>query len=430
MEWLIEYPYILLIAVCAVAFLESFALLGILVPGVVLLFSLAALANAALIPPLTLLAFGAIGAFMGDVCSFLIGRTFRDKIEHWRWFRTHQNWLDQGTWFIQKWGWLSVIIGRFLGPLRPVIPLVAGTLGMPPKLFIPLSSITVLVWAPAYLLPGYFTGELAELWTLQPLSTRSIIVYALTALAISGSAIAIYHHAHPERWHLRGWITKRQAERWPVLSSALTVCSVFLVAVLWVFPRRDLDERFQALSESFSNAVVDTLLKAVEHSATAFTASVIVILLALWLTCRARTTLAALSMIIFSALVIVMMILGTQFHGNVDSALNLASAVFAAGLVTSLVTSDIHGLKRWPSYLICSQVMAAFAFSYVWSGSLTLHEAMSAVLIGIAHNGLFRGLWQGLHLPLRIELSGALISLLMLVASSIAWLSLMSLDFV
>jgi membrane protein DedA with SNARE-associated domain len=45
MNWIAEYPALLLAALWLVAFLESFALLGILVPGIVLLFSLSALAN-------------------------------------------------------------------------------------------------------------------------------------------------------------------------------------------------------------------------------------------------------------------------------------------------------------------------------------------------------------------------------------------------
>ena len=63
MDWIADYPLILLLAVSLVAFLESFALLGILIPGVVLLFSLAALANTAMISPYSLLLFGAIGGF-------------------------------------------------------------------------------------------------------------------------------------------------------------------------------------------------------------------------------------------------------------------------------------------------------------------------------------------------------------------------------
>ncbi|MCW8886748.1 MAG: hypothetical protein OQK12_16095, partial [Motiliproteus sp.] len=56
----------------------------------------------------------------------------------------------------------SVVIGRFVGPVRPVVPFVAGMLSMKPALFVSINLISALAWAPVYILPGYLLGETAE----------------------------------------------------------------------------------------------------------------------------------------------------------------------------------------------------------------------------------------------------------------------------
>ncbi|MBV1913426.1 MAG: DedA family protein, partial [Cycloclasticus sp.] len=50
-------------------------------------------------------------------------------------------------------------IGRFIGPIRAVIPLVAGILDMPIKHYIPTNLIASALWAPLYLIPGFFFGK-------------------------------------------------------------------------------------------------------------------------------------------------------------------------------------------------------------------------------------------------------------------------------
>ncbi|MGB0320585.1 MAG: DedA family protein, partial [Cycloclasticus sp.] len=58
-----------------------------------------------------------------------------------------------------KYGIFSILIGRFVGPIRAVIPLVAGILDMPNRQYIPINFIASILWAPAYLLPGLLFGS-------------------------------------------------------------------------------------------------------------------------------------------------------------------------------------------------------------------------------------------------------------------------------
>lgn len=427
MEWLSESPLIILISILLVSFLESFALLGILVPGVVLLFSLAALANALAIPMLHVLFFAAVGAMLGDFSSYFLGRHLQHRISHISWFRRHQNWLDQGEWFIQKWGWLSVIIGRFLGPLRPIIPIVSGTLGMPTKVFVPLSTLTVFAWAPAYMLPGYFTGELTDLWRLQPLSTRSLIIYSLTAISVSAGSLAIYHHAHPERWRLKGWITQQQADRWPIASLMLSATSGFALLLLHLFPPTKHNAMFLAWSETWRNSWLDPFWEVVIRLTHADLVGTTFAVSALWLILGGRISLAYLASLVFSGMILCSgwlsdhgLLIAPGIQGDYFS--DLLLFVFTTGFLANIVSSRVHSLSRWPIYLFTSQIIILAALSHVWEGTLTLSLAGQALFSALLVNGLLRAAWQQLHLPLR--LCNAVPLLVLLGLTSLAYASL------
>ena len=401
MAWLSDSPTLLLCVVALISFLESFALLGLLVPGVVLLFSLSAIANNINVSPLLLMLFGATGALAGDVLSFMIGRHFQSNIASWRWLRRHQSWLDQGAWFIKKWGWISVIIGRFLGPLRPVVPVVAGTLGMQPKIFIPLNIITVLFWAPAYLLPGYFTGELSQLWQIQPLSTRELIVYLLTAVSISVVAMSIYHHAHPERWRLKGWITRHQADRWPITPLTLAAICIASLTFLSFSPPVTQNAQFLEWSHIWQTKGLTNLWTALLSVTNESFLALIIGCTTAWLTLSNRFPLALLSLAYLILLLFFAHFLGREpLSADQQSLLTgLMIFIYLTGFLANLLASRVYSLKRWPIYLIASQIILIGALSHIWEGTLTLSLIGQGLLTTIILNCFLRATWQILHLP-------------------------------
>lgn len=157
-SWLSQHPEWISVAFAIVAFAESFFVIGVVLPGALVLFSLAALAGGLELALLPLLLGAAIGASIGDISSFFIGRElehlFHDRTEGRRW---HKH-LDRTHAFLEKWGVLAVIVGRFVGPVRPFLPAVAGAAGMRRRLFIISDLVSSLAWAPFYVLPGYFSA--------------------------------------------------------------------------------------------------------------------------------------------------------------------------------------------------------------------------------------------------------------------------------
>ena len=74
-------------------------------------------------------------------------------------FQTNPGWLIKGKEFFKTYGILGVFIGRFIGPVRPVMPITAGSMGMKFKHFLGVDLFSGLIWAPMYSLPGYFAGK-------------------------------------------------------------------------------------------------------------------------------------------------------------------------------------------------------------------------------------------------------------------------------
>ena len=66
----------------------------------------------------------------------------------------HPEMVANGERFFHRFGPWAVFIGRFFGPARAVIPLVAGIFAMPAILFMAANVASAFVWAFVMLAPG------------------------------------------------------------------------------------------------------------------------------------------------------------------------------------------------------------------------------------------------------------------------------------
>lgn len=167
-ELLAAHPAWVGTTVLIIAFVESFAIAGVIVPGVALLAMTAFAAGSGALGLGATLAFAFLGAVLGDGSSFLIGRRFGPALRA-RPFFSRRDWITRGERFFAIHGIAGIILGRFVGPVRPVMPLIAGMLGMRASLFFSVDLASAVFWAPAYILPGYLLGaSLAHALTLPP----------------------------------------------------------------------------------------------------------------------------------------------------------------------------------------------------------------------------------------------------------------------
>ena len=140
--------------VFALAFAESLAFISLLVPAWAALVGIGALATANGISFWPVWIAASIGAALGDWLSYWIGLKLEYSVQHIWPLSRHPDLIPRGEAFVKKWGILGIFIGRFFGPLRASVPLVAGIFEMPYWRFQLANFTSAFVWAAVLLTLG------------------------------------------------------------------------------------------------------------------------------------------------------------------------------------------------------------------------------------------------------------------------------------
>ncbi len=222
--WVQAHPLAAGFAVFAAAAAESLFLFGLLVPGALFMFIAGALVGAGALPLLPILGIAFAGAVVGDSASYALGYAYRGNLHRIRLLNRAPRLLARGEEFLRRHGGKSIILGRFIGPFRPIIPTITGAAGMPPLRFLSIDIIAALGWAPCYILPGVLFGASLDLAAqvagrlalllLVVFGAVWLLVWASRWMLIGGAA---WSRGHTER--LLNW--SRQHRRLGMLGPAL-----------------------------------------------------------------------------------------------------------------------------------------------------------------------------------------------------------------
>jgi membrane protein DedA with SNARE-associated domain len=136
------------------AFGESLAFISLIVPAWAALVGIGALIVASGLNFWPVWIAAAIGAALGDWLSYWIGEKLGPAVAHTWPLSRHPEMIPKGERFVKKWGALASFIGRFFGPLRASVPLVAGIFEMPFWRFQVANFTSAFVWAAVLLLIG------------------------------------------------------------------------------------------------------------------------------------------------------------------------------------------------------------------------------------------------------------------------------------
>ncbi|HZS65264.1 MAG TPA: DedA family protein [Xanthobacteraceae bacterium] len=138
----------------ALAFGESLAFISFLVPAWAALVAIGVLIVSADLSFWPYLVAGALGAGTGDWLSYWIGLKAGPAVGHIWPLSRHPDLIPRGEAFVKRWGVAAIFIGRFFGPLRASVPLVAGIFSMPNGLFQIANFTSAFVWAAVLLKLG------------------------------------------------------------------------------------------------------------------------------------------------------------------------------------------------------------------------------------------------------------------------------------
>jgi membrane protein DedA with SNARE-associated domain len=146
--------------VFTLAFAESLAFISLLVPAWGALVAIGALTAAGDLNVWPVWIAGSVGAACGDLLSYWVGLKLEYSVALWPLSR-HPDLIPRGERFVRRWGVLGIFIGRFFGPLRAVVPLIAGIFEMPRWQFQLANFTSAFVWAAVLLVLGGGVSQIA-----------------------------------------------------------------------------------------------------------------------------------------------------------------------------------------------------------------------------------------------------------------------------
>jgi membrane protein DedA with SNARE-associated domain len=147
----------------ALAFGESLAFISLVIPALAALVAIGALIGPSGINFWPIWIAGSLGAALGDWLSYWIGGKIGPRVAHIWPLSRNPDLIPRGERFMQRWGVLSIFIGRFFGPLRASVPLVAGIFEMPYWSFQIANFVSAFVWAAVLLTIGDSLTRLLQL---------------------------------------------------------------------------------------------------------------------------------------------------------------------------------------------------------------------------------------------------------------------------
>ena len=162
---------------------ESTPILGTFTPGTLFLLFFGYAASVHSINVALVVLVASIGAVVGDILGYLLGRYAGD------WLVAHKKILkqvhiEQGRAFFSKHGGKSILIGRFVGPIRPIVPLIAGSIGISMRKFLFWNILGAFLWAMLYITLGFFFGAYAR--EIERIVTDASWTILIILLAVGG----------------------------------------------------------------------------------------------------------------------------------------------------------------------------------------------------------------------------------------------------
>jgi membrane-associated protein len=182
----------------AILFLVIFCETGLVVtpilPGDSLLFVVGAFAARGDLDPVLAYALLCVAATLGNVINYHIGRFVGPKVfQKDMWF-LKKEYLERTHAFYEKHGAKAIVIARFLPIIRTFAPFVAGIGQMNYRRFAVYNVVGCVAWITAFLLGGYFFGNI-------PIVKKNLtlVIFGIIIISVLPSVIEVMRHRKRSR---------------------------------------------------------------------------------------------------------------------------------------------------------------------------------------------------------------------------------------
>jgi len=423
LDFVAAYPHVAYGLVFLAALSEALPVIGVFVPGSLIILAVSALVPTGALALWPLLVWAAIGAVVGDGLSYWLGRRYKREILL-RWpFRRYPQVAAQSEAYFHQHGGKSVFLGRFIPALRAFVPLFAGILRMPARRFYISNVLSALAWAPAHVLPGVILG--ASLALAGAVAGR-LAAFMLTLMVLLWVVAWVARYsirrgpqissAVEER--LRAWAGRRDTwMRRQLLSlldpaqketKALILSGAVLVGAVWIFlgvledvvsgdPLVRADTAVYALLQSLRTSPGDAVMVAVTELGDSSVVITVAIVVLLWLAWQRAWRTAAYW--------VTAVALASVFNTAIKVALNRSRPVedlysgwsafsFPSGHATVnavmygflvfLIAREFRLAWRVPLVVGGAALVTLIAFSRLYLGAHWLSDVAGGIAFGIA----------------------------------------------
>ena len=152
------HPTLAIAAAFLVSAVEALPIIGLFSPSTVVLVGIGGLVGLGKVSFWPVFIATILGATIGDATSYWAGRIYKERFaEIWP-FSRHQGLWAAGQRHFDRHGGKSIVIGRFVPGIKPVVSGVAGMMGMGVFRFTILNLLSAIAWAAVHILPGVSVG--------------------------------------------------------------------------------------------------------------------------------------------------------------------------------------------------------------------------------------------------------------------------------
>ena len=419
--WIQQNPHWAYLGVFLIAAGESLAIVGLFLPGVAIMFGIGALVAAGALELLPTLFWAAAGAVLGDGVSFWLGRHFHQRMRVIWPFRRYPALLNRGVDFFHKHGGKSVVLARFIGPVRPILPAVAGMLDMPPRRFFVVNVISALLWAPAYTLPGVVFG--ASLGLAAEVAGRlAVLLLILVVLIWFGVWLvrAVFRllqpragflltrtldwsQGHPRLQPLAAAALDPNYPEARGLVSLLALLAMASVAATWLLSGwlSGLDLFLYEALQDLRTPIADQTMVFITGLGDTPAVFAVLGVGGVWLVARGRSQaalhwlaagisawlLTQLLKFTFAAPRPMALDEGMSLYGFPSTHTSLSVAVY--GFLAVLIARELRPARRWLPYVGAALLIIPVGFSRLYLGAHWLSDVLGGLMLGLACVALF-----------------------------------------
>lgn len=420
LDWIAANPDAAGLVVAGIAFAESLVVVGLVMPGAALLFGVGALIAIGALPFWPTLVWATVGAMAGDWLSFFIGRRYEQTLRRTWPLRKHPELLERGLRFIDRHGGKSLFLGRFVGPVRPILPALAGMLRMRTGRFLAISTFASLLWAPVYLLPGALFG--ASLGLASEVGGRLVVVILVLAALIWFSIVIVrrfYRQLQPRAvgylnraalWSIRhpalGRFTRGLIDPARPDAGTLAAWAVILLMAVWGFshvigsvlqqvPPTALDQALYDTLQGLRTPWIDGLMIRITHLGDITLVMLLAVTVSLWLVARRRWIACAhwLGAVAFALIVPWLLKNALAIPRPEAIAAHVSDAAFPSGHTTRgialfgflavLTARDFRLAWRWLPYTVATLIALGIAASRLYLGAHWLSDVVGGLTLGL-----------------------------------------------